>query len=130
MKNNRTSLTFISQTFDIKHLEIDGLYINSELKDTWVKFENDSIASFKKCFIKAVIEKEEICFILTNAFITNIDNEISVKYSGVMKPYKSIKKPNEFIQNAKIELKNLEHAIKNSLAMKDLGLDKKNTKRY
>ncbi|MBN0919019.1 MSC_0621 family F1-like ATPase epsilon subunit [[Mycoplasma] gypis] len=79
IKNN---LLMVSQEGVTKEFSISSLQLNINGNDSWTKFENNSIASYRTCFFRIVEQNKNIkYFILNNVFIKNNDNIIEITYN-------------------------------------------------
>ncbi|QIW62257.1 MSC_0621 family F1-like ATPase epsilon subunit [Mycoplasmopsis gallinacea] len=90
---NKITLKFVSESFEVSKMQITKLEINNDLKDYWVTFKPNSVASLRKGFLKITFKdesssKEKVRYlILNNPFLIYLDNQIELRYKGKLQFY-------------------------------------------
>ncbi|VEU70203.1 MSC_0621 family F1-like ATPase epsilon subunit [Mycoplasmopsis glycophila] len=90
---SKITLKLVSESFEIKKLKITKFEINNELKDYWVTFKPNSVASIRKGFFRLSGIKDQNennatkYLILNNPFIIYSENEIELRYKGKLEFY-------------------------------------------
>ncbi|AWX42577.1 Uncharacterised protein [Metamycoplasma cloacale] len=103
--------------------QISQLQINNDLEDTWYNFKPHSLGSYKQVFFRIILtDNTTLYFILKNVFISNLNNEIVIRFSDKFSIYKqSSDESQSFIEN-KRKLSELKREIKYYKAINDLDI--------
>ncbi|SJZ43513.1 MSC_0621 family F1-like ATPase epsilon subunit [Mycoplasmopsis verecunda] len=104
-------------------LYISNLALNINLQDKWDNIKSNSVGSFNKVFIKIKLEDDNnIYYILDNAFITYLNDEIKISYRGACRKYRQVAKTNEFIIQTEKLLRQQEERLKYLNACEQLNV--------
>ncbi|WP_426461452.1 MSC_0621 family F1-like ATPase epsilon subunit [Mycoplasma hafezii] len=116
------TLKLTSQHFDISTVEIKKLEINTDLKDAWIAFHNNSVASYRHLLLRFTNLNNEVKYlILNNAFMTNINDEVEIRYIGKIRVF--VQNPKLKLQEQEKELAELKSKIKLLDAYYELNLN-------
>lgn len=82
-RQDNLRINFLASNKKSYLLYAKSLEINNDFKDSWVKFEKDSVASFKQCFFRInKHQQKEGYFVLDNVFLAYFDDEITIEFNN------------------------------------------------